>query len=123
MLAVVGGLLATILIVIATAAPAAWITGNAPTPTYLILTIGGSALAAFVGAWLAGLIALRNPMAHAVVLAAIIVLLSLPGIANPPAGLPGWYPVTVTLAGVAGALAGGRRISRRATGSGGGTAA
>lgn len=112
MLAVIGGLLATILIVIATAAPAAWITGNAPTPAYLTLTIAGSALAAFVGAWLAAMIALRHPMAHAGVLAAILVLMSIPGIANPPAGLPGWYPLTVTLASVVGALAGGRLTSR-----------
>lgn len=123
MLAVIGGLLATILIVIATAAPVAWIAGNAPTPAYLVLTIAGSALAGYVGAWLAGMIALRNPMAHAGVLAVIIVLLSIPGIAHPPAGLPGWYPLTVTLAGVAGALAGGRRMTRRVTGPGGGTAA
>lgn len=118
----VGGLLTTILVVIATAAPAAWITGNTPTPTYLVLTIAGSAAAAFAGAWLAGLIALRNPMAHAAILAAIIVLLSLPGIADPPAGLPGWYPLTATLAAVAGALAAGRRRTRSVTGTDGGTA-
>lgn len=118
----IGGLLTTILIVIATAAPAAWITGNAPTPTYLVLTIAGSAGAAFAGARLAGLIALRHHMAHAAILAAIIVLLSIPGIANPPAGFPAWYPLTVTLAAVAGALAAGRRGTRVVTGTGGGTA-
>lgn len=114
-LAVIAGFLTTVLIVVATTFLFAKVTGVTDTPNaaYLVLNLAGSAVAAFVGARVTGMLAMRRHMLHAGILALLIALLSAPAIAAPPAGQPGWYPATVTLLGIIGAMAGGRFMALR----------
>ncbi len=115
-LAVIAGFLTMILLVIVTTFLASAVTGggHSMSSTYLTLNLAGSGVAAYAGGRLAGFIALRRPLLHALALAALIIALSVPAIGNPPAGQPAWYPVTVAVLGVLGALAGGRSHARRA---------
>jgi hypothetical protein len=65
-------------------------------------------LAAVMGGWIAGRIAVVAPLQHAMALAALLALLTtmMMGGELPP-GTPGWYPGVVGGVGVAGVLLGG----------------
>lgn len=90
---VVGTLLATLLL----AGPDGSITGP-----YLAANLGVSFASASLGGWLAARLAPSRPLAHALAVAALIALLSLPGVLAPLGGQPAWYPIVLLISGVSG---------------------
>ena len=120
-LAVIVGYLAVAIIVMVTtmAAAAALIPGAmaamrtrqrpTPTPAYLVANLACGFLAAVVGGYVAGVIAIVSPFAHAAALAALFAVVSLASSRGGRAelGQPAWYPLTILGIGVAGVLVGG----------------
>ena len=112
--AVVVGLLTTLLLVVlgmwAAGAATGVRPGTVPTTAYLALDLAASAIGALVGGWVVARIATQAPLAHAGVLAALLLLLVLAG--GRAAGHPAWFPWALALAGPGGALLGGAIGSR-----------
>lgn len=116
--AVLGGALVMFAAVIAgTMAAAALLAGadGAVTASYLVANLAVSFAAAGTAGWLVARLAPRRPLVHASVLAALIVLLSAPGLGAPAPGQPAWYPAVILLIGVVGIAAGA--ALRRADGA------
>ena len=89
--------------------------GGPPTTGYLAFNLAASALAGLAGGATASRIAAHTPHGHAIALAGVILLLSLPGLFSAPApGQPSWYPVVLSILGPASVLVGGL-IARRRT--------
>jgi hypothetical protein len=107
--AVLGGALVTFAAVIAgTVAAATLLAGSdgAVTPSYLVANLVVSFGAAAAGGWLVARLAPRRPLVHASVLAALIVLVSAPGLGAPAPGQPAWYPAVILLIGMVGIATG-----------------
>ncbi|MGF1550749.1 MAG: hypothetical protein ACFBQW_09545 [Sphingomonadaceae bacterium] len=84
-----------------------------PGAAYVAVNLLLSFLSALAGGWLAARLAPRAPLAHAAALAAVIAIAGLvEGASAEAVNRPGWYLWTVTLLGMAGALAGGWMRSR-----------
>ena len=88
-------------------------------PGYLVANAAVSALGAIVGGWLAARIGAFAPFTHAVVLAAIVAVLSLATILDAPAApQPRWYPIALSTIVVAGVLLGGKLRAAAAAAAG-----
>jgi len=75
---------------------------------YLAANLATGALGAVLGGWLAARIAAFAPFGHAIVLAAMVAVLTIGSAMSVPTGpQPGWYPMAIGVIGVAGVLAGG----------------
>ena len=104
-LSVLGGFAAMALFVgVATAAavrlmlPAASGTPPQPTPAYLAVNLLYSGLAAFLGGYVAGVIAGRAPAAHAAVLAALVLVMSVLSMRQLQGQQPRGYQWTLAVA-------------------------
>lgn len=89
---------------------------------YLVANLAVSLAAAVLGGWVVVRRAPRRPGAHAAVLGAVLVLLTLPGLGSPATGQPAWYPAALLLVGVAGVASGavaGMGWGGRESGAGG----
>lgn len=87
----------------------------APTPAWLTVNLGYTALAGAVGGWIGARLAPRYPVAHATVIAVVMVAMGSGGeAADRAVGVPAWYGAAVTLLGAGGTLAGGLVQRRRA---------
>lgn len=122
-LAVVGGLVAMVICVIVgtVVATLAFVPGNlramstpprgTPLPaSYLTASLVVSLGGAMLGGWVVTRLAARRPFAHAVVLAGVVLLMSLPELFHasaPPSGQPDWYRLVLPVLGIAGVLIGG----------------
>lgn len=110
--AVIAGLVVTVILVAVMTAAATSITGiemgDTATTGYLVLNLVGSAIAGMVGGAVAGYIAEHTPHGHVIGLAVVILLLSFPVALSAPApGQPTWYPLTLSVLGPASVLLGG----------------
>ncbi|MDQ6893021.1 MAG: hypothetical protein M3167_10120 [Acidobacteriota bacterium] len=123
-LAVVAGFAAmSLLVVIATAVAIRLNPGgrgpvHAPTPTYLVVNLCYSALAAVLGGFLAALLAGRAPLVHAGVLAAVVVAMSLVSMKRYAGQQPMWYQITLLVLMPTFVLCGGLLLAAVATSSG-----
>jgi len=126
--AVIAGWLAMMLLVAAGTITAALLIpggisamrGTAPArlAAYLAANLAVSLAAAMAGGGLAARLAAKAPLAHAAVLAAAIGAMSVAYAGAPQPGQPGWYGAAIAVLGVAGALAGGLVVQRRAPAAG-----
>lgn len=110
--AVLVGFLVTAALVTVTTFGAAAVLGlpmsGPPTPTYLVLNLVGSALAGVAGGYLCARAAPRAQSAHVTALAVLLILMTLPAVfAEPVAGRPAWYPLTLAILGPASVMLGG----------------
>ena len=120
LVAVVAGLVVAVVIVVALSNMGAAIlgvpSGGPPTDGYLAFNLAASALAGLAGGATASRIAAHTPHGHAIALAGVILLLSLPGLFSAPApGQPSWYPIVLSILGPVSVMAGGL-IGRRRSG-------
>jgi len=117
LLAVLGGVLTTVVLVGLTtwaAAAALGIAPGRPTTAYLAANLALSAASAVAGGYAAAALASRARLAHAGALAVVLLALSIYAIAQPvEVGQPPWYPYALTALGPLGALAGGAIRARR----------
>lgn len=116
--AVVAGLIVAVVMVIVLSWLAAAVVdqpeSGPPTAVYLALNLLGGALAGMAGGATAARMAPHTPHGHAYILAAVILLLSLPGLFSAPLpGQPSWYPVALSVLGPASVVAGGLIALRR----------
>jgi hypothetical protein len=81
--------------------------GVTPPRGYLVFNLVSGLVAAIVGGWVTGCIAQRNMLLHALALALLIAAMGVLSARKPQPGQPQWYPWTITLIGVVGALIGG----------------
>lgn len=105
-----GFVVAALLVVVSTwiVAPALGLAGAEPGPGYLLFNLVTSALAGVLGGYVAARVAPHTHWGHVGTLAVILLLLSMPGILQPPApGQPTWYPVLLAMLGPATVLLGG----------------
>ena len=106
--AVVAGLLSTLLLLVVGAWIAAAATGvgpdGPPTDAYVALKLAAGGLAPLVGGFVLARICAQAWLAHAGVLAAMVVALAIAG--GTPAGQPGWYPYALAGLGLAGTFLG-----------------
>jgi hypothetical protein len=116
--AVIAGLLVTGLLVMvftflvghATGVPPA----DAPTTSYLLLNLLGSAIAGAVGGAVAVSVAAHTPHGHVIAVAVVVLIVSIPAIFSAPApGQPAWYPLALSAAVPAAVLAGGIAAARK----------
>ena len=89
-----------------------------PTTTFLIVRMALNFLTAFVGGYVAAAISGAARLAHALILAGIIMVISMIGLAlaarlNPGAPSPGWYEYSSGLLVPAGVVIGGWYRSRK----------
>lgn len=122
--AVLGGFLLTAaLVMIVTFAAAALLRLPAqgpPTSLYLVLNLTGSALAGAAGGYLCARTAPHSPAAHAMTLALLVFVLSVPAVFSQPVpGRPVWYPAVLALLGAGSVLVGGWLFVRRSPDRGG----
>ena len=107
--AVVAGLLSTLLLLVVGAWVAVAVTGvgpdGPPTSAYLALKLAVGAFAPLVGGFVAARICAQAWLAHAGILAALVVALAIAG--GAPPGQPEWYPYALAGLGLVGALLGG----------------
>lgn len=106
---IAGFLVAAGLVMVATwiVAPALGLAIEQPTPGYLIFNLVSIPIAGMLGGYVAGRVAPRAHWGHVGMLA-ILLLLSLPGILQPPPpGQPSWYSLLLALLGPATVLLGG----------------
>jgi uncharacterized membrane protein YfcA len=114
-LAVVGGYLVTAVLVVVLVSLATMATrarAGEPNRAYLVLNLAGGLVAAMIGGLAASRIAPSAPMRHVLILAGIILLAGLTGVASPQPGQPSWYPYALLVIGPAGAYVGGLRGER-----------
>jgi hypothetical protein len=80
-----------------------------PTRAYLVANLACSVLAAVAGGYVTAVMAIVAPLQHAAALAVLFAVVSLATSrgGRPQPGQPRWYPLTILVLGVAGALAGG----------------
>jgi hypothetical protein len=78
-----------------------------PTRPYLVANVVGSFLAAVAGGYVAGVVAATAPLAHASVLGALMLGMTVASGAEPALGQPLWYAMTVALLALAGCATGG----------------
>jgi hypothetical protein len=121
--AVLGGFLLTAALVVVVTFGAAFLLGlpaqGPPTPLYLVLNLTGSALAGVAGGYLCARTAPRSPAAHAMVLALLVFVMSVPAVFSQPLpGRPVWYPAVLALLGPGSVLVGGWLLVRRSRTSG-----
>ena len=116
--AVLAGLIVAVVMVIMLSWLAAVIVdqpeSGPPTRAYLALNLLGGALAGMAGGATAAWMAPHTPRGHAYILAAVILLLSLPGLFSAPLpGQPSWYPLALSVLGPASVVIGGVIALRR----------
>lgn len=107
--AVVGAAVAIVVSVIAgTMLATALLAGpdNSVTTPYLMANLVVSFAAAVLGGMVVVRLAPRRPVVHAGVVATILALMTLPGVGNPAAGQPAWYPAAILLIGISGVTCG-----------------
>ena len=115
--AVLAGLVAVMLIVIAGTLISVAVSGAAkgePTRGYLVLNLAVSALGAILGGAVVAWLAPRRPWAHVAALAALMILLALPGLSGAP-GQPAFYPLGVLSVGLLGVVLGAAIVPRDGT--------
>ncbi len=87
-----------------------------PTSAYLVVNLGYSLLAAFLGGEVAARLAARNPMGHAIGLGVLLLVLGVTTAALTSSGSKGnqpwWYLYVVALLGWVGASVAGLRHAR-----------
>lgn len=86
-----------------------------PTPAYLVVNLIGSCLAAACGGYVAARLAGRGALAHATVLGLLLLGMTVASGGEPAPGQPTWYPLTVAVLAVLGAVGGGVIRSRAGT--------
>ena len=86
-----------------------------PGTGYLALNLVVSALGAAAGGWVAAHLARRRPVAHATVLAVLLLAAGIAMLGRPQPGQPSWYPTVLLVLGPVGALLGGLLRGTRAT--------
>jgi len=105
-----GYVMMAMIVILATLAAVPLMLGNAYgalTSGYIVVNLLYNLGAAVVGGYIAAKVAMRAPMVHAGILAALLVsLYALSGFRAEP-GQPGWYPAAIAAVGAGGALAGG----------------
>jgi hypothetical protein len=84
-----------------------------PTRPYLVANVVGSFFAAFAGGYVASVVATTAPLAHASALGVLMLSMTVASGAEPAAGQPPWYPMTVALLALAGCAVGGWLGKRR----------
>lgn len=117
--AVLAGFLLTAALVVVVTFGAAVLLGlppqGPPTPLYLALNVLGSAAAGVAGGYLCARTAPRAPGGHAMGLALLVLVLSLPAMFSQPVpGRPEWYPAVLAVLGPASIMLGGWLFVRRA---------
>jgi MFS-type transporter involved in bile tolerance (Atg22 family) len=81
--------------------------------TYLAANLLVSLLGAIAGGWVTSRVAAASPSTHVLVLAGIILIMSVVTAAQGAApGQPAWYPITISVIGLAGVLIGGAAAKR-----------
>jgi hypothetical protein len=110
--AVIAGLIVTIVLVLILSNLAAVVVGlpagGPPSTGYLALNLLGATVAGMAGGAAASRMAAHTPHGHVFALAAVILLLSLPGLFSAPApGQPSWYLVVLSILGPASVIVGG----------------
>jgi hypothetical protein len=111
-LAVVAGLIVTLVLVLVLdflAARTMGIAPEGPPPAlYLYLNLAGGSIAGMAGGATAMALAPHRPHGHVFALAVVILLLSLPTLFSAPTlGQPSWYGVAVSVLGPVAVLTGG----------------
>jgi hypothetical protein len=84
--------------------------GGAITPgrSYLAANLLISLIGSVLGGWVTARVAIYSPMIHVGVLGLLIVVMSIVSARKVGAtGQPSWYPMTITVLGIAGVLLGG----------------
>lgn len=120
--AVVAGLIVTVLLAMGLSLLAALVLGisplEGPSPLYLTLNLLVAVIAGMSGGATAMHLAPHRPHGHVVALALAILLLSVPTIFSAPApGQPAWYLVVMSVLGPGSVLLGGLLAGRRGAGS------
>lgn len=109
--AIVAGILAAALLVLVATlivAPALGIALTQPTPAYLVFNLVSNGVAGLVGGYVAARVAPHAHWGHVGTLAVVLLLLSVPGILQPPpSAQPTWYSLLLALLGPAMVLLGG----------------
>lgn len=116
--AVLAGLVVTLILVMVSTAIITWAFGipaeGTPSPGYLITNLLASAVAGVAGGATALKFAPHTPHGHVIALAILILLLSLPTLFTGPApGQPTWYGLVLSVLGPVSVLAGGLLVGRR----------
>ena len=114
--AVAAGLLSMfVLVMVGTLVATVLLAGDdgAVTTGYLIANVAVSAVAAMAGGYVAAWLATHHRILHAAVLAALVVVMAIPGIGNPAPGQPSWYPPVLMVLGAICVLVGGVLGNRR----------
>ena len=91
--------------------------GSQPTPAFLAVNLGYSVLFAILGGYVAATVSDHAPLAHALALSVLMMVLGLTtwGIngGQPAPGQPNWYPWVITLVVPPTAVLGGLLVIRR----------
>jgi hypothetical protein len=88
-----------------------------PGRNYLAANLLISLIGAILGGWVTARVAIYSPMIHVGILALLIVVMSVASARKQgTAGQPSWYPMTITVLGIAGVLLGGLLQARSLAG-------